>query len=388
MKRMVLKTPAKINLALDVVGKRADGYHTLETVFQTVSLYDTITVTLFPHRTGEQAIRILCNIPWIPKDERNIAWKAVDLFLKKTGCPVGFDIYLQKYIPSQAGLGGGSSDAAAVLYACNQLTGAGLSHAELCEMGLQLGADVPFFFYGGTAYAAGVGEEIQPLPYLGDVSVVLAKGKGGISTAAAYTAMDALQNPPHPNVPEMKQRLQAYAEPKDLAPLCGNLFAEVTELPVVQKLQQEMLARGAFVSLMTGSGSAVFGLFSSQEPARKCCSALRKIVPFVAQCKTIPHTFYAIQLSEPKENISKTWFSGVFFFCFWMKNRKTEKIIEMANRIFHFVIYFLEKVWYDSIWFIRLHESTISCWITNRAAFHEIGSADSRISIVIAAAKN
>ena len=112
MKRMVLKTPAKINLALDVVGKRADGYHTLETVFQTVSLYDTITVTLFPHRTGEQAIRILCNIPWIPKDERNIAWKAVDLFLKKTGCPVGFDIYLQKYIPSQAGLGGGSSDAA------------------------------------------------------------------------------------------------------------------------------------------------------------------------------------------------------------------------------------------------------------------------------------
>ena len=125
MKRMVLKTPAKINLALDVVGKRADGYHTLETVFQTVSLYDTITVTLFPHRTGEQAIRILCNIPWIPKDERNIAWKAVDLFLKKTGCPVGFDIYLQKYIPSQAGLGGGSSDAAAVLYACNQLTGAG-----------------------------------------------------------------------------------------------------------------------------------------------------------------------------------------------------------------------------------------------------------------------
>ena len=144
MKRMVLKTPAKINLALDVVGKRADGYHTLETVFQTVSLYDTITVTLFPHRTGEQAIRILCNIPWIPKDERNIAWKAVDLFLKKTGCPVDFDIYLQKYIPSQAGLGGGSSDAAAVLYACNQLTGAGLSHAELCEMGLQLGADVPF----------------------------------------------------------------------------------------------------------------------------------------------------------------------------------------------------------------------------------------------------
>ena len=161
-------------------------------------------------------------------------------------------------------------------------------------MGLQLGADVPFFFYGGTAYAAGVGEEIQPLPYLGDVSVVLAKGKGGISTAAAYAAMDALQNPPHPNVPEMKQRLQAYAEPKDLAPLCGNLFAEVTELPIVQKLQQEMLVRGAFVSLMTGSGSAVFGLFPSQEPARKCCSALRKVVPFVAQCKTIPHTFYAI----------------------------------------------------------------------------------------------
>ena len=112
---------------------------------------------------------------------------------------------------------------------------------------------------------------------MGDVSVVLAKGKGGISTAAAYAAMDALQNPPHPNVPEMKQRLQAYAEPKDLAPLCGNLFAEVTELPIVQKLQQEMLARGAFASLMTGSGSAVFGLFAGHEKSERLCS----LSPFV-----------------------------------------------------------------------------------------------------------
>ena len=386
MKRMVLKTPAKINLALDVVGKRADGYHTLETVFQTVSLYDTITVTLFPHRTGEQAIRILCNIPWIPKDERNIAWKAVDLFLKKTGCPVDFDIYLQKYIPSQAGLGGGSSDAAAVLYACNQLTGAGLSHAELCEMGLQLGADVPFFFYGGTAYAAGVGEEIQPLPYLGDVSVVLAKGKGGISTAAAYAAMDALQNPPHPNVPEMKQRLQAYAEPKDLAPLCGNLFAEVTELLIVQKLQQEMLARGAFASLMTGSGSA--GCFPRKNLLANAVRLCGRLFRLWHSARRFRILFMQYNFLNSKRTFPKRGFRECSFFCFQIENRKTKKIIEMANRIFHFVIYFLEKVWYDSIWFIRLHESTISCWITNHAAFHEIGSADSRIFIVIAAAKN
>ena len=219
------KTPAKINLALDVVGKRADGYHTLETVFQTVSLYDTITVTLFPHRTGEQAIRILCNIPWIPKDERNIAWKAVDLFLKKTGCPVGFDIYLQKYIPSQAGLGGGSSNAAAVLYACNQLTGAGLSHAELCEMGLQLGGRCSIFLlrrYG--ICCRHWREKSNRSPIWAMYPLSLQREKAVSLTAAAYAAMDALQNPPHPNVPEMKQRLQAYAEPKDLAPLCGNLF--------------------------------------------------------------------------------------------------------------------------------------------------------------------
>ena len=285
-----LKARAKINLGLDVVRRREDGYHEVRMVMQMLKLYDQIDI----EKTETPGIRLTCNLSFLPTDERNIAYKAAKVMMEQFDIKQGVCIRIEKHIPVAAGMAGGSTDCAAVLYGMNKLFDLQLSQKKLREIGVKLGADVPFFFYGGTAYAAGVGEEIQPLPYLGDVSVVLAKGKGGISTAAAYAAMDALQNPPHPNVPEMKQRLQAYAEPKDLAPLCGNLFAEVTELPIVQKLQQEMLARGAFVSLMTGSGSAVFGLFPSQEPARKCCSALRKVVPFVAQCKTIPHTFYAI----------------------------------------------------------------------------------------------
>lgn len=292
MRRLVLKTPAKINLALDIVGKRADGYHLLETIFQAVSLYDTVTVTL--HTDMEKPIRLSCNIPWIPKDTRNIAWKAATLFQEKAKLPIGIEIHLQKYIPSQAGLGGGSSDAAAVLYACNQLTGAGLTQQQLCELGLQLGADVPFFFYGGTAYAAGIGEQLQPLPYLGSVSVVIAKGKGGISTAAAYNAIDALQNPVHPNTSRMLNRIQAYAPLSEIAPLCGNLFSSVTDLQIVEQLRQKMLEKGAICSLMSGSGSAVFGLFSSQEQAHRCCISLRRMVPFVVRCKTIPHTFHAL----------------------------------------------------------------------------------------------
>ena len=285
-----LKARAKINLGLDVVRRREDGYHEVRMVMQMLKLYDQIDI----EKTETPGIRLTCNLSFLPTDERNIAYKAAKVMMEQFEIKQGVCIRIEKHIPVAAGMAGGSTDCAAVLYGMNKLFDLQLSQKKLREIGVKLGADVPFFFYGGTAYAAGIGEEIQPLPYLGDVSVVLAKGKGGISTAAAYAAMDALQNPPHPNVPEMKQRLQAYAEPKDLAPLCGNLFAEVTELPIVQKLQQEMLARGAFASLMTGSGSAVFGLFSSQEPARKCCSALRKVIPFVAQCKTIPHTFYAI----------------------------------------------------------------------------------------------
>lgn len=290
MKRMVLKTPAKINLALDVVGKRPDGYHLLETVFQTVALYDTVTVTL----RQDAEIRITCNIPWIPKDERNIIWKAVARFQETTGIRKGADLHLQKYIPSQAGLGGGSSDAAAVLYACNQLTGAGLTQQQLCDLGLQLGADVPFFFYGGTAYAEGIGECIDPLPYVGDYPVVIAKGKGGISTAAAFQTIDTLTEPLHPETQRLTALLRQDASIQEIAPLCSNLFANVTELESVTEIQQKMLEKGALCSVMSGSGSAVFGLFASQEQAHRCCTALRRIVPFAVRCKTIPHTFYAI----------------------------------------------------------------------------------------------
>ena len=156
MKSIKIKTPAKINLALDVTGKREDGYHTLETIFQTVSLYDIITVTM----ANNDKIFITSNTNRVPRNEKNIAWKAVEAFCSYTGKKVGVHIHIEKRIPSQAGLGGGSSDGAAVLFALNRLTNAGLSRYELCKIGIKLGADVPFFFFGGTAYASGIGEKL------------------------------------------------------------------------------------------------------------------------------------------------------------------------------------------------------------------------------------
>ena len=284
MKSIKIKTPAKINLALDVTGKREDGYHTLETIFQTVSLYDIITVTM----ANNDKIFITSNTNRVPLNEKNIAWKAVEEFCSYTGKKVGLHIHIEKRIPSQAGLGGGSSDGAAVLFALNRLTNAGLSRYELCKIGIKLGADVPFFFFGGTAYASGIGEKLEPLKPIRKIPLVVAKGAGGISTATAYQAIDSLENPNHPKTNELKQGIETGGTVKQISSLCGNLFEDVTKLSAVSKIRAEMLNQGALCSVMTGSGSAVFGIFDNVATARKCCSVLRKYVSFAVCCETYP----------------------------------------------------------------------------------------------------
>lgn len=285
---MRVKTAAKVNLALDVTGKLPDGYHTLESVFQTVGLYDEVSVEL-----TESGIELGCEVPEefasadpIPCDERNIAYKAAKLFFEENGMDCGCRIHIKKGIPSQAGMGGGSTDAAAVLYCLGKLTGKSVSAPE------KLGADVPFFLTGGTAYVEGIGEKITPIADYSGRILVIGKGSEGVSTAEAYRNIDALKAPQHPDA-------KALAEAIDSAPDTawehfGNLFEQAVCLEEVDKLKSAMLNKDALRAVMTGSGSAVFGLFETREQAEICAEKLKKWGYFSAVCETVPESFVII----------------------------------------------------------------------------------------------
>lgn len=184
-------------------------------------------------------------------------------------------------------MGGGSTDGAAVLLALQELTGNALSMDKLAEIAVSLGADVPFFLYGGTAYAAGIGEKLEKLPVFSTDCMVIAKGTAGVSTAQAYGAIDALQNPQHPPVQELRQALRNGATAEEIAPLCGNLFELAVDLDEVAAIRKSMLEHDALCSVMTGSGAAVFGLFPTRAAAEQACTALKKLVPFAEVCHTL-----------------------------------------------------------------------------------------------------
>lgn len=283
MRAVTRTAPAKINLGLDITGTRADGYHLLETVFQAVSIADTVTVAL----TESPEITLTCDVPAVPCNPKNIAWKAAQRYREAAGLQSGVQIQILKRIPMEAGMGGGSTDGAAVLLALQELTGNALPQEKLLEIAVSLGADVPFFLYGGTAYGAGIGEKLEPLPLFSTDCLVIAKGTAGVSTAQAYGAIDALQNPEHPPVQQLRKALEAGGTAAEIAPLCGNLFELAVELEEVQQIRSTMLEQGAFCSVMTGSGAAVFGLFPNRESAESACAVLRKQVPFAEVCHTL-----------------------------------------------------------------------------------------------------
>lgn len=277
------KAPAKINLGLDIVGRRADGYHLLETVFQTVNIYDTVTVAW----TAEQGISLTCDVPAVPCSEKNIAWKAARYFCDAAQISRGVRIHLEKRIPMEAGMGGGSTDAAAVLLALQELADEPLSMEQLCSIAVQLGADVPFFLYGGTAYAGGIGEELERLPAFEAKHLVIAKGTAGVSTAAAYRGIDALESPAHPPVQALRTALLHGAPLSKIAAMCGNLFEAAVTLSEVDEIRRVMGENGALTAVMTGSGAAVFGIFDSAQTAETACAALQKIVPFACCCAAV-----------------------------------------------------------------------------------------------------
>lgn len=283
MNTVTLKVSAKINLSLDVTGKYDNGYHEIESIFQSVSIYDTLTVT----KLDSPEIVISCSDPDVPCDKRNIVHKAAELFFREAKIIGGAQIHIEKEIPSQAGLGGGSSDGAGVLYALNMLYDTGLYGRKLTELGGKVSADTAFFTVGGTAYVRGIGEEIQSIRYIPKVDMVIAKGASGISTPEAYSKIDRLVSPIHP---ETQKLLKAIDKGKFLSKckLCQNIFEMVTDLKDVTNLKKQMLENGALTSLMSGSGSSVFGIFPDKESAMKCADILKEKYPFAAYCRAVP----------------------------------------------------------------------------------------------------
>ncbi len=282
---ITVKTSAKINLALDVTGKLPNGYHNIESIFQTVGMYDEITVEL-----TDGGIQISCDVPekfasadTIPCDSRNIAYKAADRFITENALECGCKIHIKKGIPSQAGMGGGSTDAAAVLYCLGKLTGKPFSSPE------KLGADVPFFLTGGTAFVEGIGERITPVSDYSGRILVIAKGNEGVSTAEAYSKIDALVNPHHPDVKNLLNSIEN--NDGNEYRFFGNLFEDAIHLESVNHIEAVMSDFGSLSPCMTGSGSAVFGLFKNEKDAEACAEKLESEGYFAKVCHTVKESF-------------------------------------------------------------------------------------------------
>ena len=273
MKSVKLRAPAKINLTLDVLEKRPDGYHNMEMVMQSISLCNTVTVGL----SGTQETYLYCNNSDVPDDEHNLAWKAARRFFEHTGLPErGLVIGLEKNVPMEAGLAGGSADAAAALVGLNVLCGANLSTEQLCEIGVLVGADVPFCIAGGTMLSRGVGEVLTPLAPLPECFIVVAKPHESMKTAECFARYGEMHITKRPDTKAMEQAVAAQDLRRIGAYLC-NVFEEVTSFESVTRLRERLLECGALGACMTGSGTAVFGIFADKRHAKRAYSNLMSI---------------------------------------------------------------------------------------------------------------
>ncbi len=268
---------AKINLTLDVLGKREDGYHDLESVMQTISLRDDIELDV---GTGKPWV-LLCNREDMPTDSRNLAWKAAEAYAKATGIDFGgLEIRITKRIPSEAGLGGGSADAAAVLRALNRHYGEPLSIGALAEVGAQVGSDVPFCVIGGTCMCTGRGEKLRKLPNLPECVFVVCKPDFGVSTPALYHQIDTVAIPHRPDNRAMEAALLEGSLEKVAANIYNVFDPLVTDAHLeMNYIKSVMNSYGALAYQMTGSGSAIFAMMPSFEYAAVVCSMLRENYP-------------------------------------------------------------------------------------------------------------
>ena len=269
MKQVTVLAPAKLNLALDVVGLLPNGYHDLDMVMQTITLYERLTF-----RRAEE-VRLRLPGSWVPVNEKNTAVKAARAFFRYTGLAGGVEMEIEKHIPVRAGMAGGSADAAGVLVGLNALYEARLSTSELCALGAGIGADVPFALMGGTCRVQGVGDFLKALPPCPPCWFVVAMPSVGVSTPEAFARYDQMGSPIHPDLAAQEAAIRAG----DLAAVCaasGNALEHCSgakETPHIRAILDE---QGALASLMTGSGAAVFGVFDSEAKAQAARAALRQ----------------------------------------------------------------------------------------------------------------
>lgn len=272
--RIQLKALAKINLGLDVLRRREDGYHEVKMIMQTISLHDDLEI----RRIKTPEIQVKTNLYYLPTNENNLVYKAAKLLMDEFGIKEGVSIQLKKRIPVAAGMAGGSTDGAAVLWGMNQMYGLGLSRQELMERGVKLGADVPYCVQRGTALAEGIGERLSVLPSMPKCTILIAKPGISVSTKFVYENLHAndLKPEQHPDVDRM---IEAMKE-KNLDLLCermGNVLETVTipAYPVIQEIKEHMMACGAAGAMMSGSGPTVFGIFHSPMQAKAAMKDLK-----------------------------------------------------------------------------------------------------------------
>lgn len=272
MKEISVKALAKINLGLDVVRRREDGYHEVRMIMQTIHLFDRLEIK----KTSSGGITMTTNLSFLPTNENNLVYQAAKLLKDEFGIRDGIDIKLHKHIPVSAGMAGGSTDAAAVLYGMNRMFQLGLKRDELMRRGVKIGADVPYCIMRGTALAEGIGEKLTALPPMVKCPVLIAKPPISVSTKFVYEHLKLDETTVHPDI----DRLVEDIRQKDLAKIAadmGNVLETVTipNYPVIAEIKEHMLRHGAVNAMMSGSGPTVFGLFEDTAQAREAYESMQ-----------------------------------------------------------------------------------------------------------------
>ena len=268
-----LKARAKINLGLDVLGKREDGYHEVRMVMQTIGIYDRLILTKIP----EEEIRITSNLAFLPVNENNLIYKAIKLLKDEYHFPGGVSVDLNKFIPVAAGMAGGSTDAASTMFGVNRLFGLNLSMGKMMELGVRLGADVPYCVMRGTALAEGIGEKLTRITPVPHMWILIAKPQINVSTRLVYEQLDMGGIQKHPDIDGIIRAIEAQDVVR-IAQSMGNVLENVTVplYPVIETIKQDMLSHGAINAMMSGSGPTVFGIFPDEHTTLACQAFLKK----------------------------------------------------------------------------------------------------------------
>ncbi|SES03553.1 4-(cytidine 5'-diphospho)-2-C-methyl-D-erythritol kinase [Lachnobacterium bovis] len=285
MDKIVLKALAKINLGLDVVGKRDNGYHDVRMIMQNINIYDKICMEKIP----EDVIQLQTSLSFLPVNENNLAYKAAQLMKDEFNISEGVSIKIEKRIPVSAGLAGGSADAAAVLIGMKKLFNCDVSNERLKELSVKLGADVPFCVQRGTALAEGIGEELTELAPLMRCNLLVAKPKIIVPTKVIYQNLKLDKNTLHPDIDGIMEAM-SNNDLHGIASKLGNVLETVTipMHPVIQEIKDKMVEYGALNSLMSGSGPTVFGIFEDEKTLERAYGLLKetKLAPYVAKTST------------------------------------------------------------------------------------------------------